>query len=220
MISTGNKILIPLAAKTTLKNGLIACDEFDNSTVVLSSPSGSYNSTTKKLGTHSYKFNQYNTDETVNLRYMLTEGYDRTIAAWIYFQSGASFAIEHSNVYDSGYFVVQVTTSNILIILRDEYGNYFDRRKTGLSYSGWKHMIFTAANNRNLHIYINNSEVVLTADDYGDPYPWFDHDGYDGLFLSTYPTYLDQYAVWNRVLTSTERATLYNSGNGLISSEW
>lgn len=87
--------------------------------------------------------------------------------------------------------------------------------KASLSANTWYHCVATMDTDRGCELYLDNSSPAT-----GDAGPtWL--DGTDQLRFgqNTNTNYLngmlDEVAIWNRVITSSEVASLYNSGSGL-----
>lgn len=208
---------------STLKNGLVACYEHnETSGTSLVDAYASLNGTivgsaslnqTGKIGS-CINYNIATTSYAdLSARYANLATTYGTFSGWI-------------NVNDS--YTRQILLSRYFQINAGEY--QFNANGAG-SYvynsisNGWKHIVYTRDTDNNTRLYINGSLVNTWSSSY------FYYDGYSYLFLGANnldgsPAYsdesasIDQCAFWNRALTASEISQLYNSGNGLAYTSW
>jgi len=240
------KMKIPLPSlTTTLKSGLIACWEFDNSGTSVPDAGGvsglalSSNGTTQQAGVVGYSNKFANTSYYASLDNAnftsdinnLTRTF--SINAWVYF---TSFSTEtYHNVISSGTYA-STNAWNL-----DSYytgGNKYIRASfygaagytqggvvspsTGIVTYSW-FMITATLDGTNIRLYKNGSLIGTSGAMQGTNALNPTQDIYFGIksnLTSSLTGCLDQTALWNKTLTVSEISMLYNSGNGLAYTNW
>lgn len=235
---------------TTLKTNLISCWEFEETsgTVVYDSH-GSYNlnnntsisiNQTGKLG-KCYLFN--GTDQWLSLDSIFrfsSPGF--AVSLWIKANSwsnktypgligGRNFGTDSSY---GGYAIGYFPTAGIYRGLWFDIYSSSIRKAAMYAFSPstevWYHVVGNAKSDK-IEIWVNGQRHDYVNDVLTAPFSInYTNAGSGALRLgaSTQPIgswnpfsgYIDQTAIWNRALTSTEIALLYNSGNGLTYSNW
>jgi len=225
------------SAGNGLLNGLISVWELDETTGTIAYDSYGSNDATNinctinqsgKIGT-SYLFNS-NTDAVVCGDIDLASNSSMTITYWVYY-----VAIQGSGVnkYDYGtgnrsYIAGGYGTNARFVVSTDGTFNSTSikdyRGNSTLTTGSWIHMCFTF-DSGDTRIYVNGIEdtpYTKSADGSITTIYQSNVDMRAGAYLNNgVPTgtgfsgYVDQIAIWDRALSATEIASLYNSGNGL-----
>jgi len=214
------KLLITREA-TTLPNGLLFCEEFDDGYSIMS-PGTGISLGPGKLG------NCAQGDGVMPILQTYIFGGEMTQpASTISFWAKGYVSFTGRNLYDSGRFTIIVNPdSGITVIFEDAYG-YFVRRvcnNFGMYSGTWTHYVFNFLPDHPyphiVDVYVNASKRSMDNEDFGEEIsPYYD-TGQDGMV--TLNGGLDQYAVWQayRYMGQDEVDLLYNNGNGLPYAQW
>lgn len=138
-----------------------------------------------------------------------------TVSMWIYLDTDVDAGLlEKSDGSNQDYFLLYQTALKKVRWRIYAGGTPYTVDSATISTKTWTHILaYYNHSNNTIGIYTNNSGLVSTSTS-GSP------NGYGGpLNLGIMGGYvwngrIDELAIWSRVLTSDERASLYNSGNG------
>lgn len=196
-----------------------------------------FSSSTKKLGTHSGKFDGTDDWVSVDDSADLSFGDASTDSPF-----SISMWINRDQVARNDYIIGKKSGSNvewqiiiqsansgqIAFILYDNTSTVrIDRRKTNidavLTATNWHHIVATydgSSTSAGMKIYINNSRVDNASDDAGVYVAMHDtanpvNIGRAGITTAYFKGLLDEVVIWNKELTTAEISELYNGGNGL-----
>ncbi|MFZ2152113.1 MAG: LamG domain-containing protein [Minisyncoccia bacterium] len=81
----------------------------------------------------------------------------------------------------------------------------------------WTYVIVSCSANT-IRFFIDNTTGITAASPSGQCSTYIDLIGYNNA--NQWPGIIDEFGVWNRVLTAEERTALYNGGNGLAYTAW
>jgi hypothetical protein len=153
---------------------------------------------------------------------------DFTIAFWMKLESlpsssGSASTIIQKYTAGNGYFVFLADTDDKVYIDLYGGGNTRDISTNAFVVSGdvgnWVHVVVASSlTSGNVAMYKNGSSVSVTTGGtrigaIGTNAEPFQIGG--GSFYNYYDGLLDEFGIWNRLLTGAEVTSLYNSGNGL-----
>lgn len=221
---------------------LIGCWEFDETSGVIAFDSkGRYNGTIDGATINqtgiidkSYQFD--GSDDLVQLP--ITQHFtDFSFSCWFY-------ALGWGEI-DNGYLLYKkdagATTGTPGLYINGYVGyktiffyNYFSGGPSqwkgdnnNITLNNWFHFVVTYNNldpNNDPIFYLNGTPIRANLFQRGSGTPVSNlykyHIGNSGTKDRSFNGYIDQCAMWRRIITSDEVATLYNSGNGLAYSSW
>jgi hypothetical protein len=128
------------------------------------------------------------------------------VSRWISGNNGSSWCLYYSS------------SNGRLYLYESPDGVNFNSIYQNFSLSEWNFVVAWFGDG-SYHMQINNSSIVTgTADLYADSVVNFTIGAAQSTGYST--SYIDEVGLWQRVLTTDERAALYNDGNGLAYSEF
>ena len=242
------KLIIPnVAVAGTLKNSLISCWEFEETSgTTLYDANGNFNFTLNgaslnqdagKLGKSVYfdGINDYLSLSSTTLG--ISSSNTITLSYWIKPIGISADAGVLLNTYDRNSVKGRITSLGALsgsqakFIVTNIYttGVRRDRQSSLKNVNTWYHVVFIIYPNTTLpDIYIDNALDNATNSSIGTPTQLY-FGGYNATLgresYRTSPTgwlkgYISQAAIWSRKLTTSEISSLYNSGNGLTYLNW
>ena len=218
----------------SLKTGLTNSWEFNNSWLDdTGSNDGSatgaiFDSTNKKLGSHSVYCD--GSDDVVDMdgfETITTTG-DFSISLWFRRETTVSngYVLVIANTDNSDYILIGLSGGKVFGWIKGGgSGTDYLVGSTPLSINTWYHAILTYKNSTDTaEIFINNtSEASDNTPAIGDFTGATPHNLDIGCFKASsdwWKGQADNVHIWNKVLSSDERAYLYNSGTGREKSEW
>lgn len=150
---------------------------------------------------------------------------EMTVACWYYPDTVASnYAIVARSTNNTGTMAWSLLTvgGNLSFWITNTSGTYVNLQSAGVVVGAWHHFIATY-DKAFLRAYKNNSLMSGTIAQTGDQRR---QAGYHTIIAAQHstngsdrtlynPNKIDEVAIWNRVLADSERADLYNSGDGL-----
>jgi hypothetical protein len=233
----------------SIKRGLLLCYEMDEASgTIVYDVKGNYNGTSSGcLVNQSGKINKcYYYDENDDyIEFPVLGIFDCTknfsVSTWIYCSSlpgGAPDKTTDMIFSPRGEFNIgiNIQSFNTYTMLTDNtylkfFWYYNSVTKGYIQYAtgttllnAWNHIVCICdVANSLLRMYVNNSSVGTVST--GTPAAQTDKNTIGCQYYSSTPNnefhgYIDQTAIWNRVLTTMEIAKLYNSGNGFAYTNW
>lgn len=208
---------------STLLDGLISYWKLEETSGNAADSAGSntgtvtgctYNVTGKvnKCYTFNGSTGNVNCGDPTNLR-LTTQG---TIAAWINADARTNNVIASKGNWSTdrdGYTFV-LSSGYLVMELADASSSIYAQSSAQLTLGTWYHVIATW-DSSNLYLYINGSQDGTasngkTMTSSGKTF----YIGYNGDYSAPFSGEIDEVGVWNRKLTTSEIAELYNSGSG------
>ena len=145
---------------------------------------------------------------------------DWSICAW--FKTNGAITANQLVVYGqvgSVSYDVRLSGANILVAANDGTNSAFKSNNTTVNDSAWHLVIATFNRAGNISVYIDNG-AAQTASMTAVTGSIVDINGrgfmigQNNIFGEWWEGQIDEVGMWNRVITSTEISTLWNSGNG------
>ena len=204
------------AVTGTLLNGLLAYYKMDEASGNLTDSKGGFTGTVSGSPTYSAT-GKINTAVTFagssyfNAGNVLKPTAAITISAWVKTTSTGSFGIV-SNYYYDGFDLTTQPDGTIAFEINDTYAL---NSGTNISTGAWFHVVSTF-DGSNLKMYINGVSDVTPLSHSGS-IPYSGSGNFQiGARLSgnKFTGTIDEVGVWDRALTPTEIALLYNTGSG------
>ena len=219
------------AGGTTLKTGLLSVWEFDETSGTTAYDAHASNDGTTFGAT-------VNQTGKINKAYDYTEGTTDKVSISDPFYGLTSFSVSVwfkvddvsgtkgiVSDWDSPYRSVLFRLSDASIQFYTYTGTQVGGTFASISAATWYHVVITY-DGSDMEMYINNSLDGTSFSQTGTIGETGTHTSYIGNYVTSSFTTLsfdgliDQVAIWNRALTSTEVSTLYNSSNGLTYTSW
>jgi len=141
-----------------------------------------------------------------------------SVSLWL---NKSSTENSYERIFVFGQFGIEMAINNSTLY----YYPSNEWHSTGISLSSdtWYHIVFTHSDTNINKVYVNGvlrdtyTHEILSYDTssqsdmtIGCSYGWYNF-GYDNKFIGV----IDEVSVWDKVLTSNDASTLYNSGNGM-----
>lgn len=219
--------------QTTLKNGLLACWEFDET-----SGSTAYNATgsaphganagatinqTGKLGRSWHCTDGENDYIRFGNNFNLTPASTFSISTWRQYTSTflPGLMSKRASPY-AGWSWTHGLNNEITFTFDDFNTNKTWTTTHTFSTGIWYHLLVTSDGMGNIRMYVNNVTKTMTVNGTVTNSTTNSTDLTIGGYYNSNPMrgYVDQTAIWNRQITSTERSALYNSAAGRTYANW
>lgn len=231
---------------TTLRNGLISCWEFDETsgTSVLDSVGSNHGTVTGAAINQTGKLNKaysfdgsgdYITFPNANFKFNpLTQSY--TISMWVKSAdpTPTTSTVYLINTYDGGstaypfvWNIIPSQTNNIWMVLSNGSETKYPTISGSLVWNNAWHLLTMVVKHteKKIYAYLDGQEkqnVAYTFSSFTTPttYSIFSISKLLTANDRYYSGMIDQVAIWTKELSTTEISALYNSGNGLPYTSW